>query len=423
VDTTITPSSAPVVKPKRSRFLIAFLIVSAIGAVAATTWFTRPPLTTAVVVTHEPLIRTLQFSARVASTSRVDVGSVVTGRVVQVLAVEGAEVKRGDVLLQMETTELDATLQQSKAAELQASARLIGIRTTGLLVVQAAVTQADSVRTKAASELARIEELAEKGFVSASQRDQARSALEVAIAQDQSAIAQRKATQSTEIAQAQSQLAVAQASTKVASARLKQSIVLAPTKAKVLTRMVEPGQIVQPGKALFSLALDGPTRMIAQVDEKFLEELRVGQTAGVLADAFPKQRFEGRVQSIAPVVDAQRGAVEVKLQLIAAAPSFLKEDMTLSVEVETGRTERALVVPLAAIRSQSSKEQAYVLLEQGGRVVSRDVTVGMRTLKSIEITQGLEGGENVLTGLPLKVGSRVRTKPAEKQAEAKKNGG
>jgi HlyD family secretion protein len=409
-------------KPKRSKLLVTSVVFGVLVAISSIWWFTRPPMATATVVGQEPLLRTLQFSARVATTSRVDVGSVATGRVVKVLVVEGAEVRRGDVLLSMETTELDATLLQSKAAELQASARLAGIRSTGLMVAEASVSQADSVENKAASDLARIEGLAEKGFVSSTQRDQARSALEVAIAQSKSALAQRRATQSTDVSQAQSQLAVARAATAAASARLGQSNVLAPADAKVLTRLVEPGQIVQPGKALFSLALVGPVRMIAQVDEKFLEELRVGQPASILADAFPKLRFQGSVQSIAPVVDAQRGAVEVKLRLVTTAPDFFKEDMTLSVEVETGRIEHALVVPVGSLRSGSSKDQVYVLLEQGGKVVSRDVVVGMRTLKFAEITSGLADGDTVLTGPPLKVGSRIRVNISDEKSGGKKNG-
>jgi HlyD family secretion protein len=409
-------------KSKRSKLLIGCVLVGALLAFSSLWWFTRAPLVKAMVVGHESLIRTLQFSARVVTTSRVDVGSVITGRVVQVLVAEGTEVKRGDILLRMETAELDATLLQSRAAELQASARLDGIRTTGLMAAEAVVSQAESVRIKATLELSRIEGLAEKGFVSSTQRDQARSALEVALAQSKSAVAQRRATQSTDVLQAQSQLAVARASTALASARLEQSNVTAPRDAKVLIRLVEPGQIVQPGKALFSLALAGPVKMIAQVDEKFLEELRVDQAASVVADAFPKLRFQGRVQSIAPVVDAQRGAVEVKLTLLADAPSFFKEDMTLSVEVEAGRIEKALVVPIVSLRTGSIKGQASVLIEKDGRVVSRNVGVGMRTLKAAEIISGLSEGESVLTGPPLKVGTRIRIITVDKDREVKQSG-
>ena len=103
-------------------------------------------------------------------------------------------------------------------------------------------------------------------------------------------------------------------------ARLTQTVITAPTAARVLSRQVEPGQIVQPGKALLGLALAGPTQIVAQVDERFLEQLRVGQKAVVVADAFAAQRLPATILSIAPEVDAQRGAVEVKFSLDQPPP-------------------------------------------------------------------------------------------------------
>ncbi len=194
----------------------------------------------------------------------------------------------------------------------------------------------------------------DQGFVSASRVDDARRAVEVAQAQVESARAQTQAIadSGTDVVQAQAQLELSRAATSVARAKLAQTLVTAPADAKVLSRQVEPGQIVQPGKALFSLALAGPTQLVAPVDERFLDQLQVGQSAAVVADAFPGQPFAAQVLTIAPAIDAQRGAVEVKLALDRQPPSFLREDMTLSVDVETGRRERTLVVPLSALRTQ-----------------------------------------------------------------------
>jgi HlyD family secretion protein len=72
------------------------------------------------------------------------------------------------------------------------------------------------------------------------------------------------------------------------------------------------------------------------------------------------------VLSIAPAVDAQRGAIEVKFALEHLAPAFLREDMTLSVEVETARRERALVLPQAALRGPPAGDAASVLVLQDG---------------------------------------------------------
>ena len=372
----------------------------------------RGPQVDALVVQSAPLVRTLQFSARVATLSRVDVGSTVTGRVAQVRVMEGAPVRQGDVLVQLESDELRAALAQAVAAERQAKARLEGLRSTGRTAAQAARAQADASLQAASASLARVQQLVAEGFYSPAQLDEARRAVDVARAQQLGAQAQLQATADagTEVAQAQAQLALAQAATVAAQARLAQATLVAPADARVLVREVEPGQIVQPGKALFSLALAGPTQLVAQVDERFLEQLQLGQPAWVVADAFAAQRFAARVLSIAPAVDAQRGAIEVKFS-IEQAPAFLREDMTLSVEVETARRERTLVLPQAALRGPAGGDQASVLVLQDGRAQVRNVRLGLRTLDAVEVLGGLKESDTVLRGhASLQDGQRVRAR-------------
>ena len=208
----------------------------------------------------------------------------------------------------------------------------------------------------AQAELQRTLDLVAKGFLSAARLDEVRRAVAVAQAQLDGARAQSAANAEpgTDVVQAQAQLALASASRAAAEARLGEAVLTAPADARVLSRLVEPGQIVQPGRALLGLALAGPLQLVAQVDERYLEQLQPGQAASVLADAFPTQRFTARVLSIAPLVDAQRGAIEVKFSLPQPPPAFLREDMTLSVEVETARREQALVVPAEALRGDES---------------------------------------------------------------------
>ena len=387
----------------------AAVLLAAVAMGAATL---RGPQVDALVVQSAPLVRTLQFSARVATLSRVDVGSTVTGRVAQVRVMEGAQVRQGDVLVQLESDELRAALAQAVAAERQAKARLEGLRSTGRTAAQAARAQADASLQAASASLARVQQLVAEGFYSPAQLDEARRAVDVARAQQLGAQAQLQATADagTEVAQAQAQLALAQAATVAAQARLAQATLVAPADARVLVREVEPGQIVQPGKALFSLALAGPTQLVAQVDERFLEQLQLGQPAWVVADAFAEQRFAARVLSIAPAVDAQRGAIEVKFS-IEQAPAFLREDMTLSVEVETARRERTLVLPQAALRGPAGGDQASVLVLQDGRAQVRNVRLGLRTLDAVEVLGGLKESDTVLRGhASLQDGQRVRAR-------------
>ena len=387
----------------------AAVLVAAVAMGAATL---RGPQVDALVVQSAPLVRTLQFSARVATLSRVDVGSTVTGRVAQVRVMEGAPVRQGDVLVQLESDELRAALAQAVAAERQAKARLEGLRSTGRTAAQAARAQADASLQAASASLARVQQLVAEGFYSPAQLDEARRAVDVARAQQLGAQAQLQATADagTEVAQAQAQWALAQAATVAAQARLAQATLVAPADARVLVREVEPGQIVQPGKALLSLALAGPTQLVAQVDERFLEQLQLGQPAWVVADAFAAQRFAARVLSIAPAVDAQRGAIEVKFS-IEQAPAFLREDMTLSVEVETARRERTLVLPQVSLRGPASGDQASVMVLQDGRAQARNVRLGLRTLDAVEVLDGLKEGDTVLRGhASLQDGQRVRAR-------------
>lgn len=349
------------------RTLIVTGVAAIVLLVAGAAWMMlRAPQVSAVQVKAAPLVRTLQFSARVATLSRVDVGSTVTGRVARVLVRQGDAVRAGQPLIELETDEWRAALAQAQAAQVQAYA----------------------TARQARAELERAQALVAQGFVSASRIDEARRGADVAIGQREAAAA----------------------ATQAAQARLAQTRILAPTAARVLTRQAEPGQIVQAGRALLSLALEGPTQLVAQVDERFLEQLRVGQQAHGVADAFPGQRFAAKVISLAPAVDAQRGSIEVKFALEGTPPAFLREDMTLSVEVLTGQRDQALVIPLSALRGAQS-----VLVAQDGRARLRPLKLGMRSLEAVEVQEGLQAGEFVLLGPQVLEGQRVRAQAIEWQ--------
>jgi HlyD family secretion protein len=411
---TLAIPSLPNESMPRRPLLISVLLIT-LAVVLFGWWMTHAPRVPALSVRLAPLVRTLQFSARVATFSRVDVGSTVTGRVLRVMVDEGDQVGRGDPLVRLETDELQAALAQAQASERAAEARLAGLRSTGRRAAAAAVAQADAVLAAAQADLERTQALVSRGFLSAARLDDARRVAAVARAQQAVARAQRAANdeQGSEIVEAQAQTLLARSATAAAQARLEQAVLTAPAAARVLARLVEPGQIVQPGRSLLTLALAGPLQLVAQVDERYLEQLAVGQPASVLADAFPSQRFTARVLSIAPLIDAQRGAIEVKFSLPQAPPAFLREDMTLSVEVETARREAALVLPVDALRGDQAAANAIVLVERDGRVEERAVRIGLRTLAAAEVVDGLRAGEVVLrpaAASALKAGSRVRAR-------------
>jgi len=179
---------------------VAVVAVAVLAAVKL-----RAPEVDAFVVQEAPLVRTLQFSARVATLSRVNVGATLTGRVARVSVDEGAQVRRGDVLVQLETAELQAAVAQASAAERQAQARLAGLRSTGRTSAGAGLLQAQATLRAAEAELARTQQLVKQGFLSEARLDEVQRAMEVARAQVAGAQAQARANEEsgTDVTQAQ----------------------------------------------------------------------------------------------------------------------------------------------------------------------------------------------------------------------------
>jgi HlyD family secretion protein len=171
---------------------VAAAVVAAVGVAGVTL---RAPQVDVVVLQPAPLVRTLQFSARVATLSRVNVGATLTGRVARVNVDEGAQVRRGDVLVQLETAELQAAVAQASAAEQQAQARLAGLRSTGRTSAAAGLLQAQATLRAAEADLERTQQLVKQGFLSESKLDEVRRAVEVARAQQTGAQAQTRANQ------------------------------------------------------------------------------------------------------------------------------------------------------------------------------------------------------------------------------------
>jgi HlyD family secretion protein len=404
------PHTAPSSSLRLRRWLLPLALLLAVAAAVA--WRMRPPEADVLQLQTQPLTRTLQFTARVQTPQRVDIGATVTARVAAVPVKEGEAVAAGATLVQLEDDEARAALAQAEAALKQALARRDSQQAVQRPAADAALDQANATLATAERDLARSKELVAQGFVSAARIDEAQRAVDIARAQRDSARAAAAAQrgQGVEVVAAAAQLQAAQAALQVARARLDQSVLRAPAAGRVLLRAVEPGQIVQPGRALLTLGVDGPVELVALVDERFLGQLQPGQEASVLADAFPQQPFRADVQRLAPAVDAQRGAIDVRLRLPGAPPAFLREDMTLSVEVVTGARAAARVLPLRVLRGAADGDRAVVGVVEGGHVRARPVKLGLRTLDRAEVLEGLADGDTVLVDPGLAEGARVRVR-------------
>ena len=210
---------------------------------------------------------------------------------------------------------------------------------------------------------------------------------------------------------AETQRRQAQANLETARSRLTYTTITAPRDGVLIARSVERGFVVQPGAVLMVLSPFDDTQLVVQIDEKNLGRLALGQPALASADAFPDQRFPADLVYINPGIDITRASVEVKLH-VPTPPAYLRQDMTVSVDIETARRPQTLVLPLAAIRDLGSPTPSVLKLVQG-RAVAQPVKLGIIAGGKAEVLDGLTAGDTVLaTRNPaIAPGARVRAAP------------
>ncbi len=360
----------------------------------------RGPALAGYKVAERPLVQTVVATGRVVAVSRAQIGSPVTGVVIERRVREGDRVQAGDVLAVLRADDMEAAVRDAEAAlaQLQQSTRP---------QAQAALREAEARLTQATREAQRRRDLFQQQAI-------AREEMEQAIQAETTARANAEQARLTARSLLAGNPAEAAARARVASskAQLAKTTIRAEVAGTVLTRNAEPGDLVQPGRILFEIAQTGDTEIQVPLDEKNLEVLAIGQTAMCIADAYPARPFPAKVGFIAPSVDPQRGTVDIRLT-VTPVPSFLRQDMTVSVNVETGRRDKAIVVPNEALTAMDGN-RAELWLVVDGRATKRPVQLGLRGLTQTEVTSGLHVGDWILSDARASVapGDRVRVVPS-----------
>jgi HlyD family secretion protein len=311
---------------------------------------------------------------------------------------EGQEVAAGQLLVALSDTEAKAAIAQAEAALAQSETRLHQIETVGLPVAQEALSQNEANLANAQRAFDRATQLRATNAGTEAQLDEARRALLVAQAMVRSARVQVTGLSpgGSDRVMADSQRAEARAALEIARARLAYAQIRAPLPGTLIARNVEPGWVVQPGQALMVLSPAGRTQLVVQIDEKNFALIALGQMALASADAYPDRRFAARLSYINPAIDPQRASVEVKLD-VDEPPDYLRQDMTVSVDIAVAERKDVVVVPLSAIRDLGNS-RPFVLVVENGRAARRDVRLGLRGPSLVEVRDGLSAGEVVLPG-------------------------
>jgi len=383
----------------RYKILLIIVLLLAVGFALFRWW--QGPVVPSYTLSAMPLVQNVVATGRVATVSRAQVGSEISAVVLQRLVQEGDQVKPGDLLVVLKSDELLAQVRQAELALTELASSRRPQAAAELASAKAQLEQASREATRRRN--------AEAGIIlSREEVEQAVEAERVARNNYETARVKAAALAAGQVEEAslREQLAVAQA-------QLAKTKIRAAVAGTVLTRDVEPGDLVQPGQTLFTIALTGNTEIRVPLDERNLPQLALQQNATVISDAYPDQSFPARINFIAPSIDAQRGTVEVRLT-VNPVPDFLRQDMTVSVNVETAKRTRALAIPNDALSSIKG-DKAVVFMGHDGKIQRQQITLGLRGLAMSEVKSGLSEGDQVLADAEssLEDGIRVRLKPQQ----------
>lgn len=374
----------------RRRGLLLVMTVLILGAAAFAYVRVRPSAVDTVAVQQRELRQTLAVAGRIRPISVAEVGSAMPGVVQEVNVREGDRVAGGDVLVRLDQEEPRAAVAQAEArlSEVEARAR-DEIRRAELELEQARrdLERITTVFAEGGLTRQRVEQAEQRAADAASRLDALRSG--------------------TDPSGPSAAVTEARAALEIARARLAMTELTAPYDGVVLERLAEPGDAVQPGGTLVTLAAEGPLGVVVFPSEENLSGLDLGAPAIVSADAYPDRTFPARISFVAPLVDADQGTVEVRLD-VDEPPPYLRPGMTLSVNIQTGRRENATVLPAEAVRGLGTNEP-WVALVTDGRVERRPVRVGLRGDGFVEILDGIPAGEAVVrSSQDVEPGDRVR---------------
>lgn len=263
------------------------------------------------------------------------------GRIAKLGFADGARVRRGQLLVQ-----LDDTLQQAQ------------------------LKQADAQASIARTNLQRSRELQSQGFVSQSAVDQNAAALQVA----------------------EAQVALAQAQ----AARMK---VLAPFDGTAGLRVVDVGDYVKDGADIVNIEDLSALKVQFAVPERSIDRLRAGQAVELSVDALPGRKFKGRVEAVDSQVDANGRALQV-LAKVENSGALLKPGMFARPRVVFSVREGAVVVPEEALVPLGNKQLLFKVVDgAGGQKVAQrlEAKVGLRLPGKVEIVEGVKAGDSLVT--------------------------
>jgi RND family efflux transporter MFP subunit len=309
------------------------------------------------------------------------------GYVREVKVSSGDHVRNGQLLVVIDSRDLDVALQQAKAVEQEAH--------SGIAEAENGIVAAKAQLGLAQATFHRMQDLFEKKSIS---NQEAHARLQTAEAAHQMAVSRR--------AQLDAKIAQAKQGVESASVMRTYGEIRAPFSGIITEKRVEPGQMATPGTPLLTIEHAGGYRLESAVEESLLGAVRIGQSVSVVLDAFG-ETVSGRVSEIVPAVDPSSRAFVVKVNL-PAAPN-IRSGLFGRLRISRG-SHPAMAVPETAVSQRGDIRTVFVVEES--LAWSRMVTTGDRRDGRVEILSGLQDGDRIVYPRPagLRDGARVEVR-------------
>jgi multidrug efflux pump subunit AcrA (membrane-fusion protein) len=205
-----------------------------------------------------------------------------------------------------------------------------------------------------------------------------------------------------------SRLALAEESARDLERRVAALTVRAPVDGVVYGLPRKVGETVEPGQLVAALADPADLRVRARVDQPDLPRVKVGQRLVVTFDGLPARRWDGKVELVSPGVrDVGGREVGEVVGRISDPDAALPPNASVNVQIVTGESKSALVVPRAALFRDG--DQRYVYLLRGRRAHRQNISIGLLGTNDVEILSGVGPGDRVILpgAVPLTDGLRV----------------
>lgn len=340
----------------------------------------------------------------------------------------GQTVKKGQLLAEIDTPELDKQVLSARSNVNQAEAQLLAAR-EALIKAQTDEHTAASNVQKARTDLKfagvqyeRYKGLVKEGAVSREAGDSRETDYNGARATLQSALSQQKSA-SASIKQSEAAIEVAKAAVETARSQLSQYLatqefkrVKAPFSGTVIHRNVDPGALITSGSdsnnsTLFEIANTDTLRVFVYVPEQHVSSIKVGQDALLAFQAFPSEKFKGKVTYIAGGLDPRSKTLQVEIHLLNPTHRLMP-GMYAQVSFQTNVKELVALVPGSAIQSRAEGTLVYVV-DDKNLVHLKKVEIRRDLGDQVEITSGIDIGDRVVISPSYEIQDGVSVDPVQ----------